>query len=367
MSGVRLPAIPELPHGHAGTSPYTPATVETGIPGERPNAEIDTLYAEAKQLLGRSSNQLKDVSERLRLAHGEHEQELTGRGDDAVRRELERTVAEERALAARIALVCADLEQSWRFLERGTRGPWTETQRASADDSADGDRSGIAMQLLEAREQERAAVAAELHDGPAQALTNAIFQVDVIDRAMRTDPAAARVELMTLRGELDHELDRMRGFINQLHPSLQGDDTLEHAIGEIALRMHRDTGLEVDLQLDAPEEMLDVPRRRAVLRVAQELLRNARKHAAATRVRLATFLVPVTENGSAADPQWVLEISDNGHGFPVEEVLDQSSKRHFGLRFMRERAQLIGASLEIISNATSGTTVRLALDPAKRS
>jgi two-component system sensor histidine kinase DegS len=222
------------------------------------------------------------------------------------------------------------------------------------------------MQLLEAREQERAAVASELHDGPAQALTNAIFQVDVIDRTMRTDPASARVELVTLRGELDRELDRLRGFIHQLHPSLQGDDTLEQAIGEIVQRMHRDNGLEVDVHLDAPEEMLDVPRRRAVLRVAQESLRNARKHAAATRVRLATFLVPVTENG-ATDPQWVLEISDNGHGFHVEEVLDQSSKRHFGLRFMRERAQLIGARLEIISNATSGTTVRLALDPAKRS
>jgi signal transduction histidine kinase len=354
------------PNGSAGISPYTPATVETGMPGARPNGEIDSLYAEAKQLLGHSSNQLKDVSERLRQAYGEHEQQLSAAGDDASRRELERKVGEERALAARIALVCADLEQDWRFLERGSRGPWNETQRASADDPADGDRSGIAMQLLEAREQERAAVASELHDGPAQAMTNAIFQVDVIDRTLRTDPATARLELMTLRGELDRELDRLRGFIHQLHPSMQGDDSLEQAIGEIVQRMHRDNGLEVDVHLDAPEELLDVPRRRAVLRVAQESLRNARKHAAATRVRLATFMVPVTENG-ATDPQWVLEISDNGHGFHVEEVLDQSSKRHFGLRFMRERAQLIGARLDIISNATSGTTVRLALDPAKRS
>ncbi len=270
-------------------------------------------------------------------------------------------------MAARIALVCADLEQSWRFLERGTRGPWTETQRASADDSADGDRSGIAMQLLEAREQERAAVAAELHDGPAQALTNAIFQVDVIDRTMRTDPAAARVELMTLRGELDRELDRLRGFIHQLHPSLQGDDTLEQCDRRDRAAnapRHRARGGRPARCARRDARRAAAPRRAAC---AQESLRNARKHAAATRVRLATFLVPVTENGRGGPPRWVLEISDNGHGFPVEEVLDQSSKRHFGLRFMRERAQLIGARLEIISNATSGTTVRLALDPAKRS
>src|SRR3954468_2681332 len=230
-------STPNRPNGSTGTSPYTPATVETAILGTRPNAEIDALYAEAKQLLGQSSNQLKDVSERLRHAYGEHEQQMAGTSDDAVRRELDRKVAEERALAARLALVCADLEQSWRFLERGSRGPWSETQRASADDPADGNRPGIAMQLLEAREQERAAVAAELHDGPAQAMTNAIFQGDVIDRALRSDPAAARLELMTLRGDLARDLDRLRGFIHQLHPSLQGDDTLEQAIGEIVMRM----------------------------------------------------------------------------------------------------------------------------------
>lgn len=223
-----------------------------------------------------------------------------------------------------------------------------------------------AMRLLEAREQERAALASELHDGPAQVLTNAIFQIDIIDRTLRIDPASARTELMALRGELDRELERLRGFIHQLHPSLQGDDSLEQAIGEIVQRMHRDHGVEVQLQLDAPEEMLDIPRRTAVLRVAQEALRNARKHAAATRVLLATFLVP-PPGSDGNDPQWVLEITDNGRGFPVEEVLDQGSKHHFGLRFMRERAQLIGARLEIVSNATSGTTVRLALDPAERS
>lgn len=348
-----------------GVTAYTPATVETGIAGARPNAEIDALYAEAKQLLGSSANQLKDVSVRLRRAHGEHEEQLRTVGDGPGRRELENRVADEGALAARIALVSTDLEESWRFLERGLRGPWTESQRASADDPDD-ERSRNAMQLLEAREQERASVASELHDGPAQAISNAIFQVDVIDRTISTNPAGARTELMALRGELDRELDRLRGFIHQLHPSLQGDDTLEQAIGEIMQRMHRDNGLEVQLQLDAPEEMLDIPHRRAVLRVAQEGLRNVRKHAAATRVRLATFLVPIS-GSDGQDPQWVLEITDNGHGFAVDEMLDQGSKRHFGLRFMRERAQLIGARLEIISNATSGTTIRLALDPAKRS
>ena len=100
----------------------------------------------------------------------------------------------------------------------------------------------------------------------------------------------------------------------------------------------------------------------AVLRVAQEALRNVRKHAGATRVRVAD--VP---RARAEPPAWVLEVTDDGQGFSVDEALERSTNRHFGLRFMRERAQLIGARLEIISNPTAGTTVRLAVDPGERS
>jgi two-component system nitrate/nitrite sensor histidine kinase NarX len=140
----------------------------------------------------------------------------------------------------------------------------------------------------------------------------------------------------------------------------------------MAQRLYRDTGIEVELRLAAPEELLDSTRTRAVLRVAQEAIRNIAKHAAASRVRLSTFLEPPEGAeppglGGENRAPWVLEISDNGRGFAVDEILARAPKRHFGLRFMRERAQLIGARLEIVSNPAVGTTVRLAVDPAKRS
>ena len=78
----------------------------------------------------------------------------------------------------------------------------------------------MAMALLEAHEQERSRLAEELHDGPAQALANAIFQTEIVDRALREDPAAARTELLALRRMLERELDTLRGYINQLRPSL---------------------------------------------------------------------------------------------------------------------------------------------------
>lgn len=353
--------------GRAGGSPYTRPNVEMGILGDRQQAEFDALYSEAKQVLSQSANQLKALAEQLRRTHAD-ELAATDRlaPDGSERNAMETRLAADRALLARLELVHRELEQNWRFLERGSRDSRSDGARSIDEADPNSWRSGVALQLLEAREQERSIVAAELHDGPAQGLANAIFQVDILDRTLRAEPDQAAVELQALRSELDAELERLRGFIHQLHPSLQADDGLYQAIEELAERLVRDTHIDAEVTLTAPVELLDDSRARAVLRVAQESLRNVRKHANATHVRVSTFVDPQREPG-ASPARWILEIADNGRGFPVDEVLDQTSKRHFGLRFMRERAQLIGARLEIVSNPVAGTTVRLALEPAKRS
>jgi signal transduction histidine kinase len=353
-------------------SPYTRSNVEMGTLGERRQAEFDDLYGEATQVLTESAKKLRTVAERLRHSHLDDVAARDGAAASAegARAHGER-LAREHALLTRLEVVHQELEQNWRFLERGSLGSWDLAK--DADGRADAgqadaalSRTGVAMQLLEAREQERSIVASELHDGPAQALANAIFQVDIVERTLRADPQGARTELSTLRDQLDRDLERLRGFIHQLHPSLQPDDGLDQAIEELAQRMERENGIQVEVHLAAPLELLDPTRTRAVLRVAQEALRNVRKHSQASQVRLATFIEPDGAAGADA-PRWILEIADNGRGFPVDEVLEQTSKRHFGLRFMRERAQLIGASLEIASNPAKGTTIRLALEPAKRS
>lgn len=338
-----------------------------GILGERQRAEFDALYAEAKQLVSQSANQVKALAERLRETHADElaaSERLATDGSE--RHSMEARLAADRSLLARLEVVHRELEQNWRFLERGSRDGRSDSARSIDEQDPALWRSGVALQLLEAREQERSIVAAELHDGPAQGLANAIFQVDILDRTLRSEPEHAPVELQALRGELDAELEKLRAFIHQLHPSLQADDGLNQAIEELAARLARDTSIEAEVTLAAPVELLDDPRARAVLRVAQEALRNVRKHAKATNVRVSTFVEPQRPPG-ATPTRWILEIADNGRGFPVDEVLDQTSKRHFGLRFMRERAQLIGARLEIVSNPVAGTTVRLALEPAKRS
>jgi signal transduction histidine kinase len=218
--------------------------------------------------------------------------------------------------------------------------------------------------VLEARESERGRLAEALHDGPAQVLSNAVLRIRVIERALRADPATATAELDGLREDLERETERLRDYIRQLRPSPLQPGDLASELSELAGQLRQDPGLEVDIDLAAPESELEPEALTAVLRVALEALRNIRKHAHAQRVRVTTRLEPPDVPGEPG--WWILEVEDDGEGFVVDAP-EPAARRHFGLRFMRERAQQVGGQLEIVSGAAAGTTVRLRLHPRERS
>ena len=225
---------------------------------------------------------------------------------------------------------------------------------ATADDVIE----AMAMAVLEAQEQERQRLAEELHDGPAQALTNAIFQTEILERAIREDTSVARAELVSLREILERELDTLRGYINQLRPSLGEADGLEDALRDGAAAINQRSGLNVDVRFEASADQLHEAARTVVLRVAQEALRNVAKHSGAKRVWLVTRIV----DGHDGSRKWQLEVGDDGRGFDIDGVTAHPNRRHFGLRFMRERADLLGSELSITTSPTAGTVVRLTTD-----
>jgi two-component system sensor histidine kinase DegS len=212
------------------------------------------------------------------------------------------------------------------------------------------------MRILEAQEAERARLAQEVHDGPAQALSNAIFQVEFIDRVFTSDPAMARTELRFLRDLLRRELGDVRGFLNQLRPPVLDELGLNGAITDAAATQAALSGLRIATELEAPTSGLNDPSQTVVLRVVQEALQNVRRHAAATNVVVATGL---------EDGQWVLEVRDDGRGFDTGAVAARG-RRNFGLQFMRERAELVGAQFEVRSRPEAGTVVRLAIPSTRK-
>lgn len=214
----------------------------------------------------------------------------------------------------------------------------------------------VAMALLSAHEQERSRLAEELHDGPAQAFANAIFQTQLVERALREEPDTAVAELASLRSLLERELDTLRGYINQLRPSLGEAVGLDEALRDSASAISQRSGLLIELRLEAAGAHLHAAARTVVLRVAQEALRNITKHAAASRAWIHT-----REEGAGDDRVWLLEVGDDGRGFDLENVTAHPNRRHFGLRFMRERAELLSSSLAIESHHAAGTVVRLTI------
>ncbi len=365
--------------------PYTHSPMEPARAGTDPrDSRFDGLHAEAKAAVGYSANTLRSVRERYREAYSDslgRWQELRDQldlvdrappdgvrvtstapidraadaaeagADDARRRTLRGDVdtltadlGDHQAELAKLELAERTLERTWLFLERGDATLLTEVGGpATAGD--------VQMRIVEAQEAERSRLAQEIHDGPAQALSNTIFQVEYIERVIDSDPMLARTELQLLRELLRRELGDVRAFISQLRPPMLDQLGLDGAIADSAEYTRTLTGIEITLDLTAPTDILSDGQRTVALRVAQEALQNVRKHAEASNVVVATRL---------DDDDWSLEVRDDGRGFDVGAVAARG-RRNFGLQFMRERAELIGARFDVRSRPDGGTVVRLAI------
>jgi two-component system sensor histidine kinase DegS len=319
-----------LEHGrdeHLGLS-AGPAGVTAGTGADLDHADLDHAAATAAEA-GASDLELKAA--RRDLTHGR---------DDLGRHEAE---------LARLELAIRNLESTWLFLERGDASLVTDTHLPTMP-------TELQMRIVEAQESERARLAQEVHDGPAQALSNAIFQADFIDRVFESDPRMARTELRFLRELLRRELGDVRTFLSQLRPPVLDELGLDGAIVDAITMQAALSGLKIEARLEAPTDGLNEAAQTVALRVVQEALQNVRKHAAATNVVVCS----VGEDG-----QWILEVRDDGRGFDTAAVAARG-RRNFGLQFMRERAELVGAQFEVRSRPDAGTIVRLAIPQMRK-
>ena len=357
-------------------------------------ASIDALHAEAIAAVNDSANLLRTVRERYRAAYNEeltswqamrdeldalerrapdsrprlistHDIEGAGTSDasaadpdtagtvdsgpeDARVRTLRsdvgalgRGLGSHQTELAKLEIAVRNLESTWGLLKR----------RDASLVGGENLPTELQMRIVEAQESERSRLAQEIHDGPAQVLSNAIFQVEYIERVIDHDDRLARTELRFLRELLRRELGSVRTFISQLRPPVLDELGLDGAIADAVGRTTALTGLAITTELAAPSDRLTEAQQTVVLRVVQEALQNVRKHGGASSVIVASVI-----DGE----EWVLTVRDDGRGFDVGAVAARG-RRNFGLQFMQERAELIGAHFEVHSQPDNGTIVRLAI------
>ncbi len=206
------------------------------------------------------------------------------------------------------------------------------------------ERRDVAQQLITARESTLRHLARELHDEFGQTLT---AMGSMLGRAERHAPAGSplRSELRDVAEIAQHMLEQVRGLAQALHPSILEAVGLDGTIEWYVSTLERQTGLTVSYDRTGLPVPVDVTVGTHVYRILQEALNNVARHARSPRawVRLGV-------TASALE----LEIEDHGAGMPAI-----TPGRGLGLVTMRERAALIGGSIEFTRPREGGTLVTL--------
>ncbi|QEC47948.1 GAF domain-containing protein [Baekduia soli] len=198
---------------------------------------------------------------------------------------------------------------------------------------------------LRAQEHERMRWARELHDDTLQELAALTMELATARRAIDHPEARARLEHAMQRAT--RQVEGLRALITELRPLGLDDLGLAAGIEELAARFTGATGIATSLDLDDVQQAprLDPDVETAAYRITQEALTNVGRHSGATHADIV-----VRQDG------WIdLRVTDDGRGFSLG-----SPAAGFGLEGMRERAGLVGGSLEVLPGA-GGTTIHARL------
>jgi two-component system sensor histidine kinase UhpB len=219
-------------------------------------------------------------------------------------------------------------------------------------------------QILEGDERMLGRIGLDIHDGPTQQLSVALLEVQLLEadlddaeRSGATLPDGLRPSLGRIYETLGGALQEMRELIGHLRPAQFEDRLLPDILGGAVRAFEAQYGATVDYVSsgDFPDARVSLSQKITFYRILQEALTNAARHGAATEVtvRLREGPAGIT-----------MEVRDNGRGFEPDDVRRPTPghpQARFGLFGMRDRAQLLGGSLNVWSRTGSGSLITVFL------
>ena len=209
-------------------------------------------------------------------------------------------------------------------------------------DRLERERADGRRRALRAQEAERGRVARELHDEVGQLLTGVVLQLEGLTAAV---PSTHRREVVGIQDNVREGVQTVREIARGLRPPALDEFGLRASLVALAAGFGERSGLRVRHHIDPALPALDAETELALYRVAQEAITNVARHACAREVELLL---------RSDDHAVALTVADDGQGISAEDL--HSSH---GVAGMRERALLVGGTLQIKRRVPQGTEVRL--------
>lgn len=335
--------------------------------GEEAPAELEQAQRELKEidlLLQQTSAEVDRLAQRNAQAAGLVKQ-LEGSIDTVPRADLQSAYTGMLDAQKRLFMMRGQLEKLQSdqhnigryvaYLRKVAESTATAAEPQSAAAVAvEGDTSGqpSIVRIIEAQEQERQRLVRQLHDGPAQSLTNLILQAEICERVFDSDPERARSELGDLKTAVTSTFQKVRDYMFDLRPMMLDDLGLVPTLRRYVDNYNEKSSVPAMLTVTGAERRFTPYKEVVVFRVIQELLANVRTHSHATRVQVMVDL---------GDDLIQATVEDNGGGFNVSEILNASQPKGIGLTTLRERVIMLGGEIRIDSTIGRGTKVALSM------
>lgn len=222
----------------------------------------------------------------------------------------------------------------------------------------------LSMMSLEIQEKDRQRIARDLHDTSLQNLAHLIHHIELSSMYIDKDPIQAKLELMSVNKSLKTIIEDIRNTIFDLRPMSFDDlgfaDMLQDLFGKMQQRYKIPVISRIDdipMTADKSVELKKYLEQQTLLislyRVIRECCLNAMEHSECESLT-------VEIKNDKFNNMIQIEIRDDGIGFDVEEVLT-TMQNHYGIKIMKERIELLGGNIDILSKKDIGTTVKIAV------
>ncbi len=220
-------------------------------------------------------------------------------------------------------------------------GSGTEVESVARDIT---ERSRLEREILETSNREQRRIGHDLHDGVCQQLVAIAYRMDILGEQLEDRKVPESSEVGRIGTLLNEAIQQTRGVARGLFPVRLAESGLESALEELAANVNHLFKIQCQFVGGQPLAGLDATRSLHLYYIVQEAVSNAVRHGKATQVNITL---------AGAGDRFTLEIQDNGTGFRLP-LTDSSG---MGIRIMRYRARVIGATLNLKSEPNQGTQI----------